>query len=85
MSGSWFAPVPQRRLAIVRAATFGYAACWLLVRARYIWEVGGLPARRFEPVGILELWSTAPARSTVVAIWGVAFGIRDPGPWCSNR
>ena len=39
------------RLAIVRVATFGYAAVWLVVRGRYVLDVAGLPERRFEPIG----------------------------------
>ena len=46
---TWFAPVPVRRLELVRRCTFGYALAWLVVRFAYLADVAGLPARRFEP------------------------------------
>jgi len=65
----WFAAVPARRLSIVRAATFGYAALWLIVRFRYLMDVADLPARRFEPVGVLELLERPPSPRVIVAVW----------------
>lgn len=68
----WFAPVPARRIELVRRLTFGYAAAWLVVRARYVFDVSALPARRFHPVGILTWMDAPPGRSVVVAVWMIA-------------
>lgn len=66
------APVPAQRLRIVRTLTFGYAAVWLLVRAVYVWDTASLPARRFEPIGVLAPLADPPARPAVLAVWVVA-------------
>jgi hypothetical protein len=58
----------RRRLELVRAAIFGYAAVWLTVRARYVWDVAGLPDRRYEPIGLLGLLDWRPARLLVMAV-----------------
>jgi len=68
-SRSWFAPVPTRRIEVCRSVTFGYAAIWLVLRAPYVWDVSGLPAGRFEPVGVLELAAAPPGRAIVLAVW----------------
>ncbi len=68
----WFAPVPARRLDLVRAATFGYAVLWLVVRARYVWDVAGLPARRFHPIGVFTLVDSQPSRAVIMGVWAVA-------------
>jgi hypothetical protein len=68
----WFGPVPARRLALCRLAVFGYAAMWLLARGSYVWHVAGLPARRFEPVGVLWWLSSTPPRTAAMAVWAVA-------------
>lgn len=67
----WFGPVPARRVDICRVLTFGYAAIWLVVRARYVWDVAGLPARRFEPVGLMETFGSPPSREAVMTLWAV--------------
>jgi hypothetical protein len=72
MTDRYFAPVPARRLALVRSLTFGYAAVWLVARARYVWDVGGLPDRRFQPVGVLTVTAAPPGRPVVMVIWAVA-------------
>jgi len=72
MSSWWFAPVPARRLDLVRAATFGYAVLWLIVRVRYVWDVAGLPARRFHPVGVLTWFDSQPSRTAIMLVWGLA-------------
>lgn len=64
--------MPARRIAIVRTLTFGYATAWLLIRAPYVWDVAGLPERRFEPVGVLAWLERMPARPVVVTAWLVA-------------
>ena len=68
---AWFAPVPERRIEIVRTVTFGYAVVWLILRARYVWDVSGLPARRFEPVGILDPLGSPPAGAVVMSLWAL--------------
>jgi hypothetical protein len=68
----WFAPVPARRLELVRIATFGYAAAWLLVRFRYIDDVAHLPERRFDPIGVLAALDAPPERWVVLLTWTVA-------------
>jgi hypothetical protein len=70
---SWFDPVPARRLAIVRAFVFGYAAAWLAVRFRYLLDVAELPGRRYEPVGVLW-WLPRPSVAAVVLLAAVTFG-----------
>lgn len=65
----WFAPVPARRLMLVRSLTFGYAAAWLLVRSAYIVDVARLPDRRYEPVGVLRVVSTPPPDRLIALIW----------------
>lgn len=57
-----------RRLVLVRAATFGYAAVWLVVRGPYLWDVTGLPDRRFEPVGLLAALDWRPGRLVVITL-----------------
>ncbi len=68
----WFAPVPARRVAIVRTLVFGYAAVWLVVRFPYLSDVTRIPDRRFEPVGVLSWLDGPPSRSTVLGCWVVA-------------
>ena len=68
----WFAPVPQRRVELVRIVTFGYAALWLILRFRYLLDVTDLPARRFEPVGVLLPLARPPSLPVVVAVWVIA-------------
>ena len=60
-----------RRLVLVRVATFGYAAAWLVVRAPYLWDVTELPDRRFEPVGILALLDWRPGRLVALTLIAV--------------
>jgi hypothetical protein len=69
----WFAPVPARRVEICRALTFGYAAIWLIVRARYVWDVADLPPRRYEPVGVMEWFGSPPSRPAVMCVWATGF------------
>jgi hypothetical protein len=57
-----------RRLVLIRAATFGYAAAWLVVRAPYLWDVTALPGRRFEPVGLLALLDWRPGRPVAITL-----------------
>ena len=66
------APVPGQRLRIVRTLTFGYAAVWLLVRVVYVWDTASLPARRFEPIGVLAPMSDPPPKPAVLAVWLIA-------------
>lgn len=66
------APAPAVRLRRVRMLTFGYAAVWLLVRVAYVWDAASLPARRFEPIGVLAPLDRPPDRAAVMAVWAVA-------------
>jgi hypothetical protein len=66
---TWFAPVPARRLELVRRCTFGYALAWLVVRFAYVADVASLPARRFEPVGVLNWMDEPPSRPLVIVVW----------------
>jgi hypothetical protein len=68
----WFGSVPTRRVELIRIVTFGYAAAWLVVRSVYVWDVSGLPSRRFEPVGVLAWMGSPPPRVAVMTIWAVA-------------
>jgi hypothetical protein len=68
----WFAPVPSRRVELVRTFTFAYAVVWLVVRAGYVRDVARLPARRWEPVGVLDGLSSPPAGAVVLIAWLVA-------------
>lgn len=70
----WFDPVPARRVRLVRTLVFGYAAAWSVVRGPYIADVTRLPARRFEPIGILDVISTPPSGWLVLAVWIVTVG-----------
>ena len=65
----WFAPVPARRVRIVRSATFGYAVGWLLVRGPYLADVAGLPERRYQPIGVLRVASSPPPDQLVAIVW----------------
>ena len=67
----WFAPVPARRLTLVRSLTFGYAAAWLVVRGVYIVDVARLPDRRYEPIGVLHLAASPPPGEAIALIWVV--------------
>ncbi|HWL45498.1 MAG TPA: hypothetical protein VNQ73_21335 [Ilumatobacter sp.] len=68
MTGSAIDAALARRMVLVRTVTFGYAAAWLVVRARYVWNVAGLPERRFEPVGLLTLMDWQPGRLVVMTV-----------------
>lgn len=72
VSAWWFGEVPARRLRLVTAATFGYAVAWLVIRAPYVWDVSSLPARRFEPVGVLAWMDAPPNRGVVAVMWTIA-------------
>lgn len=63
----WFDPVPVRRVRLTRSLVFGYATAWLVLRGPYIADVAHLPARRFEPIGVLG-WLSAPPSGWIVAI-----------------
>lgn len=65
----WFAPVPERRLVIVRSLSFGYAVGWLLVRGNYLADVARLPDRRWEPIGIASLLPSAPHGLVIGSVW----------------
>lgn len=65
----WFSLVPARRLELVRRCTFGYATAWLVVRFPYVADVANLPARRFEPVGVLDWMVEPPSRPLVIGLW----------------
>jgi hypothetical protein len=65
----WFAPVPARRVRIVRSVTFGYAVGWLLVRGLYLADVAGLPDRRYQPIGVLRVASSPPPDRLVAIVW----------------
>ena len=67
----WFSPVPARRLELVRRWTFGYAAAWLVVRLAYLNDLADLPARRFEPVGVLDWMAEPPSGPLVMGLWVV--------------
>ncbi|MBI5089213.1 MAG: HTTM domain-containing protein [Actinobacteria bacterium] len=67
----WFGPVPARRIDVCRALTFGYAAIWLTVRAWYVWDVSGLPSRRFAPVGVMTWLDAPPSRPVVMGAWAI--------------
>lgn len=71
-AGDWFGAVPVRRVELVRMIVFGYAAAWLLVRAAYVRDVAALPARRWEPVGVLAGLGAPPDGVVVLAVWLVA-------------
>ncbi len=72
LAARWFGPVPARRLVIVRMLTFGYALGWLVVRSRYLYDVSRLPARRWDPVGVLDALAAPPADGLVLVIWLVS-------------
>ncbi len=55
------------------AAAISTKAAWLIVRAQYVWDVSGLPNRRFEPVGMFAGLDTPPSRPIVMGVWAVAF------------
>lgn len=65
----WFAPVPARRLMLVRSLTFGYAAAWLVVRSAYFVDVARLPDRRYEPIGVLRVVATPPPGQAIALVW----------------
>lgn len=67
----WDAPVPARRVELVRVATFVYAAVWLMIRVGYFWDLAQMPIRRFEPVGLLARLGAPAGRSALMAVWAV--------------
>ena len=50
---------PARRLAMLRILIGTFATVFLIVRSSYLFDISGLPAARFEPVGVLG-WLDAP-------------------------
>jgi hypothetical protein len=65
----WFAPVPARRVVLVRSLVFGYALGWLVVRSRYLADIASLPDRRWEPIGVFGLLSSPPSDHLLVSVW----------------
>ncbi|MEO8693839.1 MAG: HTTM domain-containing protein [Acidimicrobiales bacterium] len=45
--------VPARRLATLRILVSAFATVFLIVRSSYLFDISGLPAARFDPVGVL--------------------------------
>lgn len=62
------------RLRVVRFLVAGYAAVWLAIRLPYVWDLTDLPARRWEPVGVLAPLAEAPAASLVRSVTVAAIG-----------
>jgi len=72
-------PGPPERLAALRILVGGYALVWLLARLPAFVDVLELPARQFQPIGVL-FWMDEPVRPAVgvtilvaTIVTGVAF------------
>lgn len=65
----WFDRVPVRRVRLIRSLVFGYGAAWLVLRGLYIADVHRLPARRFDPIGVLGMLSAPPSGWLVLFVW----------------
>ncbi|HYP89676.1 MAG TPA: hypothetical protein VEQ59_16025, partial [Polyangiaceae bacterium] len=53
--GWWFAPLPARRLALLRILVGAFAVIYLAIRAPSMTSVAQFAAGRFEPVGVAAL------------------------------
>ena len=55
----WFVDAPAERLGMLRVLVGLFATVYLLVRCKYLWSFGTLPADQFAPLGILS-WMQGP-------------------------
>lgn len=62
------------RLRVVRFLVAGYAAAWLAIRLPYVFDLTDLPARRWEPVGVLTPLAEPPAAGLVRFLAVAAIG-----------
>jgi vitamin K-dependent gamma-carboxylase-like protein len=69
----WYAPVPARRLALLRLFIGAFALIYLVYRAQNLASVADFAPQQFEPVGLATLLSD-PVSSWVVT-GGVALAI----------
>ena len=70
--GAWLlAPAPPTRLAALRVLIGAYAAVHLLVTAPSFLQVVDLPARQFDPVGLLSWMPSPVAPATAAAVLGL--------------
>ena len=66
-------PAPARRLATLRILVSAYGTVFLVVRSSYLFDISGLTAARFEPVGLLGgLGEPLPVS---LVQWAVAFAV----------
>ena len=54
----FFGEAPPERLAVVRAAVFGFATIYVAIRSFSIASVADLSDSRFEPIGPLSFLDT---------------------------
>lgn len=80
----FMAPAPATRLAALRLLVGAFATVFLIVRAPYVFDLAGLPAARFEAVGLLW-WLTSPlpvAFVYAVVVAGVLAAVAATVGWC---
>ena len=66
------APVPARRLEVVRILTVSYALVWIVVRTDHWRDLAGLPPGRWDPIGVGG-WFGRPSAAAVTAVAALTF------------
>jgi hypothetical protein len=75
----WFhEPAPAERLAALRMLVVGYVAVFLALQWSTLWTLDALPARQFEPVGVLW-WMHAPMSATMLHVAMVCLALATVG------
>lgn len=81
----WTAPMPLRRLAVIRVAAGSFAVGYLVIRAPHFIALADLPVHRFDPVGVLA-WMDSPLPRSAMAFGlvlavGLGVGFVLGRPW----
>ncbi len=69
VAARWLAPVPRRRLQLVRSATCTYAVLFSAGRSVYLWHAGHLSVARWAPLGVLGGMARPLPGWSVVLVW----------------
>lgn len=73
----WFTPAPAMRLAVVRVAIVGFSLCLMIGLSPIVFANLRFPAERFEPIGVISVFSSPPQPALIVAAFvaTLVFGI----------